>query len=92
MKAHDLHFFSTLCKTADRFITQILQDLIDNKITVEQAFQNLKKVESYDENNNPYFPRADMTKETKFDFVECVSSIKGIAEDEVWEVYDKVYY
>lgn len=90
-KPLNIDFFSTLCKDADRFISQTLYDLIDDKITIENAFENLKKVESYDENNIPYFPGADMTKETKYDFVENVAIIKDIDEDTVWNIYDKIY-
>jgi hypothetical protein len=87
-----IHFFSTLCNDADMFIFQTLYDLIDNKITVENAFENLKKVESYDENDIPYFPEADMTKETKHDFVENVVLITEIDEDTIWSIYDRIFY
>ena len=85
------HFFSTLCNTADNFIDTTLDQLSKNEITIEQAFQNLQKVEGYDENDRPYFPDADMTTETKYEFVENVCTIKNIDEDTAWDVYDKVY-
>ncbi len=48
-------------------------------------------VEDCDVNKNLYFPDADMTKETKYEFVENVSKITNTDEDSVWEVYDDVY-
>lgn len=85
------HFFSTLCNSADNFIDTTLDQLSKDEITLEQAFKNLQKIESYDENEKPYFPDADMTTETKHEFVENICAIKNMDEDSVWDVYDKVY-
>lgn len=51
----------------------------------------MTKVEDCDVNKNIYFPDADMTKETKYEFVENVSKITNTDEDSVCEVYDDVY-
>lgn len=44
-----------------------------------------------DDNMVSYYPEADMTKETVYEFVEHISKIKGISEDDVWAVYDTHY-
>lgn len=85
------NFFSTLCNDADKHIDTTLSQLESGQITIKQAFENLLKVEDCDENKKPYFPDADMTKETKYEFVENVSKITNTDEDDVWEVYDDVY-
>ena len=85
------HFFSTLDPDADSFINDSLNQLRTNKITPKQVFKNLKKVESYDSNNNPYFPEADMTKEVKYDVVENMVKISGMTDSELWDIYDEVY-
>ena len=87
----ELYMFSTLCVLADKFLTDTLNDLRDDKITVDEAISNLIKVEDMDDNMVSYYPEADMTKETVYDFVEHISKIKGISVDDVWLVYDTHY-
>lgn len=85
------HFFSTLDRNADDLILKSLIQLEKSEISIKDVFINLKRIESYDENDKPFFEDADMTKEVIQDVVEHICDIKGISDDDVWEVYDKVY-
>ena len=91
------HFFSTLCDEADSYLNQTLNDYADKQISITQAIKNLKRVECYDENGKALFPDADMTKETKHEFIENLAVISTkmlgapISEDNIWDIYDQVY-
>lgn len=85
------HFFSTLCNKADNFLDETLDHLNKGQITTTQAIQNLKMVESYDPEGEPYFEGVDMTKETKYEFIEYISNITSTPVDSVWDIYDQVY-
>ena len=86
------HIFSTLSDKADKHLEYTLNLLASGELTIENAIRNLKLIECYDKENKPYFPDADMTKETKYDFIEYICKITNKEEDEVWEIFDKVYY
>ncbi len=86
------HIFSTLSDKADKHLEYTLNLLQIGELSIEDAIRNLRLIERYDKNNEPYFPEADMTKETKYDFIEQICRITNKDEDSVWEIFDKVYY
>jgi len=91
------HFFSTLCDEADAYLNQTLNDFANKQINITQAIKNLRSVECYDENGQALFPDADMTKETKYEFIENLAKISSdmmgvtVSEDTIWDIYDQVY-
>lgn len=85
------YLFSTMCDNADAFLNETLNKLSNSEITINCAMQNLKMVESYNEDREPFFEDADLTKETKHDFVESIAKITNTSEDSVWNIYDQIY-
>lgn len=86
------HIFSTLSDKADKYLDYTLNLLGSSEITIEDAIKNLKTIEKFDNEGKPYFPGADMTKETKYDFIEHICKITDKEEDEVWEIFAQIYY
>ena len=82
---------TTFNKKLDWFIQEALIKYSKNEYTEKQVIQSLVDGESYDEDGEPLFPDADMTKETKYDVVETMVSISGKSEDDIWVIYDEVY-
>ncbi len=85
------HLFSTLCNDADAFLDNTLISLSKGDISIYHAMTNLKKIEEYDVLGEPFFRNADMTKETKYEFVECICRITNSDENSIWDIYDSVY-
>lgn len=85
------YLFSTMCDNADSFLNETLNKLSNKEITTTCAIQNLKMVESYSDSREAFFVDADLTKETKNDFIEAMSKIANVSEDSVWNIYDQVY-